>query len=416
MGKNTPGCGFIGVDDFSGSLSIDAPPWMDMSDTFPLEPEEQPQFLVWTSGCWKPLSFQTKNQTQNGTPKTVKHLWALLPTSQARHLIHMVVQLSRNQVQQLLDVLYGLSDEGLMALAALLESSSPVQLEKYIEVLSDTNPKTQSANQGLIIPQDLIHPLNNTPTKKVPMHDIPMDNMAVSDFRNLQSRIRNTPGEICEKIMDHYFESALVPGYLFPDQTPPNQKGHSFHGRVYPEAESQAFMALSRRLLREYRPRYWFGNTWVIGQGDDDKTTGFLSCMELDIRMNIKAVYLSLSIHDVPGAANLHNYLKFAMQREHGYTDNLKILGHFAHYSTLRSQDLQCTWWYKFSAVCRLGLHDLTLDIRDAYGPDGEFLANADWVSTLTWFWHGVPENFTILTPPSVSADHMRAIIEGNQP
>lgn len=150
----------------------------------------------------------------------------------------------------------------------------------------------------------------------------------------------------------------------------------------------------------------------MVGVGDNS----FLTRMELETMMKIKSLYLAFSIDDVPGATDLHRNSESAMQQPDGSIDNLKVLGHFAYLSDIKSRELPTIWWYKFSAICWLALDSLTLDMRNAYGPDGEFLANADWVRTLPWFRKGVPPKFTILTPHSVSADHIRAIFDSIQP
>ena len=118
-------------------------------------------------------------------------------------------------------------------------------------------------------------------------------------------------------------------------------------------------------------------------------------------------MYLSFSVDNVwKGSPLLQDTIK-SIQADN---DDLKIanlrgLERFASRCDSISTELAGTWWWKFSAVCWLDLIELTLDLRDPYGPNDVYLAPSCWLRTLPRFRNGLPANFTILarTPELVT-------------
>ena len=76
---------------------------------------------------------------------------------------------------------------------------------------------------------------------------------------------------------------------------------------------------------------------------------------------------------------------------------NLRGLERFASRCDSISTELAGTWWWNFSVVCWLDLTELSLDLRDAYGPNDVYLAPSCWLQILLRFRNGLPTNFTTL-------------------
>jgi hypothetical protein len=112
-----------------------------------------------------------------------------------------------------------------------------------------------------------------------------------------------------------------------------------------------------------------------------------------------REVDIVFTIRDLPGADDILSSLKDAKKGKSGDAeqDKLELLERFANHCDDIKHKLHIIWRAKFLAVHWLKLESITLDVRNAHGPDGEFLAHADWIGTLPRFRHGLPEIFNIV-------------------
>ena len=137
------------------------------------------------------------------------------------------------------------------------------------------------------------------------------------------------------------------------------------------DANPPAFLALRPALLAADQHAYWTEDTWGIGPGHPHDTIEVLDRMG-DLSIHIKKMYLSFSVNNVwKGSPLLQDTIK-SIQADNDNLEiaNLRGLERFASRCDSISTELAGTWRWKFSVVCWLDLTELSLDLRDPYGPN----------------------------------------------
>ena len=105
------------------------------------------------------------------------------------------------------------------------------------------------------------------------------------------------------------------------------------------------------------------------------------------------SVYISFSIDDVDGAADL--LVKTMRARP---SNNIGHLQRFAILSLIVSKQLRHKWARKWPTEWK-EIDSLTLDLRKAFAPDGVYLATAEWLQNLNRFRTAAPIVCRILAP-----------------
>lgn len=112
-------------------------------------------------------------------------------------------------------------------------------------------------------------------------------------------------------------------------------------------------------------------------------------------------VYISFSINDVEGASELAMKIALNM-KENGLVPNalfnVELLQRFASLSETVSRQLTLRWMGKWP-VTWAGIDEVTLDLREAHGPDGEYLATKEWLEGLSRLRRPTSRMVTILAP-----------------
>ena len=113
-----------------------------------------------------------------------------------------------------------------------------------------------------------------------------------------------------------------------------------------------------------------------------------------------KSRFVFFSIVDVDGAQDL--LLRIALNMQESGLDlgsaNIILLQRFASLSETISSQLTRKWMSKWP-MDWLGINEFTLDLRNAYAPDGVFLASNKWLGELNRHRNAAPAMFRILAP-----------------
>ena len=234
------------------------------------------------------------------------------------------------------------------------------------------------------------------------------DTSSDSSFDDLQDQCQRLPPEICGMIMDIILEDTFGPRTV-----------HPYRDRTV----ANVFLALNRDLYRRQYQRYWSSNTWVVGKGSVNKTMLFMSERPFNMTateysrhrpnkaaLNIRHVELCFSKEDAQGPEDWLQLLELTQDDTPTRISN--------PHSMLQAFRTQCehfksvalrTWRDKFERVAVLDLRHLTLDLTEAYAPNGEFLG-IEAVQGLIPFAHGMPDEFRILARTGALVDQIRDI------
>jgi hypothetical protein len=229
-------------------------------------------------------------------------------------------------------------------------------------------------------------------------------------LNDLQYQCQRLPLEIRRMIMDIMLKDTFGPKMV-----------HPYRDRTV----ANVFLALNRDLYRKQYKQYWSSNTWVIGKGSVNKTMLFMSERPYNIditeysrhrpnkaALNIQYVKLCFSRNDAQGPEDWLQVLELTQDGTLTRISN--------PYSMLEAFRTQCkyfksvalrTWRDKFERVAVLNLRHLTLDLTEAYAPNGEFLG-LEAVQWLIPFAHGIPDEFRILARTEALVNQIREIFD----
>lgn len=113
-----------------------------------------------------------------------------------------------------------------------------------------------------------------------------------------------------------------------------------------------------------------------------------------------KSLCVTFSTDDVDGAEDLLLKIALHMRQSglHLNSNNIFLLQRFASLSRTISDQLLRIWKSKWPLDGRT-VDELTLDLRNAYAPDGVFLPSKEWLQTLNQHRNSEPTVFRILAP-----------------
>ena len=291
-------------------------------------------------------------------------------------------------VQQIKELVESLSDAQFDVFVQALDCAATTRIRKYLDICALPYTPTQQLSKGHAAVCPYHQPAFTLETKDPPKSDTVVQHM------------HDAPPEIFQVITDHFLQASFKPGYLFPDQGAYGYGKHIFEGKCYYDPNPHAFLALNQTLLTRYQEAFWEENIWVIGPGDRKSTLDFLDRLG-DTAVRVKKMRLAFSNDDICGAsdfhANLINNSKAKTKRSGLMPNNLALLERFSSECDSLSNELCSIWWSKYLMLTFLHLRELTLDLRNAYGPDDKYLPNPIWMNTLPRFRNGMPSTFNIL-------------------
>lgn len=383
-----------------------SPRWEPHESTFDAgfndnKPKEK--FYVMTVSGRKSLSAATPRD--NTYHKLIRHLWNGLQPSYQSALVTVLLGFAPSHVSKFKAVLESLSDAQFNVLVEALDFAPLPRFLKYLEIIallpessttvqlpntfsnndaSDkySNIKTYTGCSSNETRVKFYYETCNGHSKKNFFSGVPVEwyqrveNLPLSsNSESLWKYVHATSKDVFLIIWEEFAKLAFAPKYVFPTQTPNDRGQHIFQGGLFYAPNTEAFLSLDRVLLDEYQRIYWEENTWVIETGYQDDTVRFLDSME-ENSIRIRSIHLSFTLYDLHGAADLLANVQIALREENGGSEpsNIDILERFATRCDSYSDQLADIWKAKFYAIASLNLTVLTLDLRDAYGPDGVFL------------------------------------------
>ena len=237
---------------------------------------------------------------------------------------------------------------------------------------------------------------------------------ASAAYDDFEERMLHIPAEICQMIMNMVFEEAFGPRKVHPHKDLPIMN---------------IFLALDKKLYRNFFEQYWTKNTWVISKGPLQKTMRFMtekpyneSTTEFSLQIPNKAAlrirFAELSFSNAD-TVNLSEWQQLAIQSAlplvvagPSNPTTTQARGVHSLQAAQREADCQvraqrydeiqrqliCTWQDKFDRIAMLNLRHLTLDFTEAFDPRGSYLG-VQLVRRLIPFAHGMPDELKILAP-----------------
>lgn len=209
--------------------------------------------------------------------------------------------------------------------------------------------------------------------------------------RALRRKVHSVPPEVFSMVQKSLLHSTFGPRRVSPE----NEK-----------CKNNVSLALNRNLYTHYRAIFWSENTWVVGEGDWETTLEFLREIPDSAFKLIRKVEMRLSVHDYDHES-LDRYFASPEGKEQADGMNsLQILSSFTEGCRDISWRVKDIWHWKLYHITSLDLEYFEFDCRDAYAPDGEYLA-LDALRNVPPFRNGWPEHFEILAPNQNLADQL---------
>lgn len=215
----------------------------------------------------------------------------------------------------------------------------------------------------------------------------------------LEARLNELPTEILDLVRDAFFDQEFGPKEVLAPSSIPDVR---------------LFGAMNKKLYAKYHDIFLSGNTWVIETGNFD-TTDFLLHIPGRMRQKIHKVAIRLSPEDI-SYASIDSWLR-------GHPDLVKrSFGDFSNvlyefYKDCREINdmLYSVWSGKLTDIFKLSesVH-LTLDMRDAYGIDGEYLGLRLAHRMACWFQDDDDAPLTVRVPNDVLGEQLRNAIGDN--
>lgn len=234
-------------------------------------------------------------------------------------------------------------------------------------------------------------------------------------FKDIQNRVRSLPSEIQRTIMDTLFEETFGPRNVHPQSDP---------------SITNIFLSLNKKLYLKYSQIYWSKNTWIIGPGAANASMRFMTLPPYNLSTNefsrqipnnaalrIRRVVLRFSREDLsppPHPRRITRHSTSASGADFGSDSihSFEMLDEYRRECKLVAEELKQIWQDKFDRVAFLELEHLTLDVTQAYAPDGVFLG-VDAVRRALPFVHGMPLEFVVLARTRALEREVRGVVGG---
>ena len=130
---------------------------------------------------------------------------------------------------------------------------------------------------------------NKNPTGTSDKMTNPSQNI-MSQYNQFVDLLHNLPQELFNKIQTTTLELAICPGHIFPQQHTSGQETY-WKRRTHFIARPE-LLRLRKTIYKEYHPRYWSENTFVIGTGEAAHTLTWLDNLSPTITQHIGKFHL----------------------------------------------------------------------------------------------------------------------------
>lgn len=208
----------------------------------------------------------------------------------------------------------------------------------------------------------------------------PSDDARKSADSQLCQLVHCLPSELFDKVLQNFLHMVFRPR------------------KIYVGVEHlnlHVFGALNRTMYAKYRGMFLSESVWVLGQGNEEETIGFLFMMPISLWTSIKKVEVKFTRHDYTDPT-LERFLTPPRGTAPTTGDGLDSLIDYIGESAKAKSQLMRIWLAKLDFVVSLKLDELVLDFGDAYGPDGEFVGRR-FANAANSFSAHTPAKITIL-------------------
>ncbi|KAI4223003.1 MAG: hypothetical protein L6R36_005737 [Xanthoria steineri] len=172
----------------------------------------------------------------------------------------------------------------------------------------------------------------------------------MSQYDQLTDLLHNLPQELFDQIQTTTLELAICPGHIFPHQRTSGQET-DWNGRTHFIARPE-LLRLSKTIYKEYHPRYWSENTFVIGTGDASHTLSWLDNLPPTTTQHIGKFHLAFAPDD--SGQESGNFLARARRRR---LNRRVIQIHNPNVPTVLD------WLSKLFRIGKLSPRELTFDL-----------------------------------------------------
>lgn len=296
-----------------------------------------------------------------------------------------------------------LGTEAMMQDSWLAEVRVPLDRLYHFNTSRDLSPSSWRDDTALALVVDENEVRNNSAATTSKCAEHPQ-----ATLTRFQSMVHDLPPELFRLVKDMMFEEAFGPKRVFPYEDP---------------TIMNIFLALNKQLYQKYSNIYWCQNTWVVGQGPADRTMRFMIQKPYDARikefslqipnrlaLEITSVHMLLSRRDVPRCTEWIEDPETRGDKQLGLKDRL-VIQQFQNEREYFKSTAFRTWQDKFDRLAVLNLRHLTLDLTDAFAPDGEYVG-VNAVERFIPFVHGLPPDLRILAPTKALMQEIRNVFD----
>ena len=210
----------------------------------------------------------------------------------------------------------------------------------------------------------------------------------------LRSGLERLPTELRLQIEENFIQSCVGQDFIFPDQKPGINGFHEFQGELFEPMRYETFLCLNKANYHWHSPQFW-DSYFVVGPGPASDSMQWLQRMAKSVRNRVQKVYISLDIIDYNfDEMRAAEYRSWITPR-----DDVDVLGLFDKYDretashNIRLRDI---WRCKLKTLTELKLKSLVIDLRNARGVDGSYMASRVWLY-MPRFGKNKPEEIKIL-------------------
>ncbi len=249
-----------------------------------------------------------------------------------------------------------------------------------------------------------------------PIQDVGTENHVYSNtsWEHFQSKVLSLPPEVRNIIED----------ILYADTFGPREVHSKTDAPV-----TEMFLSLDKQLYHKYSQIYWSKNSWIVGAGAANDSMRFMTLppynpstaefsrqVPNNAAFKIRHIELHFTKNDLSSPSRQRQTtLPNTSSPPSNYgakpTTNNTLNEYKTECRTLASELAQI-WQDKFDRVAFLHLDRFTLDVTQAYAPDGAFLG-VEVVRRLLPFVYGMPVDFRIVAPTKVLEGEVRRAFEG---
>ncbi|KAL8671719.1 MAG: hypothetical protein Q9168_003790 [Polycauliona sp. 1 TL-2023] len=228
--------------------------------------------------------------------------------------------------------------------------------------------------------------------------------------------LKKLPQELFDLIEKYFYELTFLPGYIYPLGKPPGL--HEDPTGTEAEAWNRrgkvngSLLCLSKDINSRYRERIYSENTVVWGSGQDPPGYSYIC--------GFQGGRMPTSIEVVFGPGDRGNE-SVQVFREHEENNRRQWGGSPSETprtererKAVAVQELLCAWRTKFlyCGLSKFPLDELTLDFRQCYDADGNWLGTSDgFVKRLITGCEYKPHRITVLAPDAEKKEEIWRII-----